>query len=121
MANPSYEPLNPEPPDPRFVETTTHRGTPTRDGAVDPRAHDFMGPTNAGKANPHGPLVVNGVPESALPQVSDEAAVRTQEDYDAAEAAKESQGQDTDKDKVERAVDEKSADSDKGRKAPKLP
>ena len=33
-------------------------GTPLRDAAVDPRPWDFLPPTNAGKADPHGPLVV---------------------------------------------------------------
>lgn len=33
-------------------------GTPLRDAAVDPRARDFLAPTNAGEADPHGPLVV---------------------------------------------------------------
>lgn len=47
-----------EPADPREV-STRRVGTPVRDGAVDPRKGDFLGPTNAGKANPHGPLVVS--------------------------------------------------------------
>jgi hypothetical protein len=29
-----------------------------RDAAVDPRPEDFLPPTNAGQANPHGPEVV---------------------------------------------------------------
>lgn len=33
-------------------------GTPLRDAAVDPRPEDFLAPVNAGKADPHGPLVV---------------------------------------------------------------
>jgi hypothetical protein len=37
---------------------TTKVGTPLRDGAVDPRPGDFLPPTNAGLADPHGPLVV---------------------------------------------------------------
>jgi hypothetical protein len=50
----------PEPADPRKIARTgPHRmGTPLRDAAVDPRPEDFLPPTNAGKANPHGPLVV---------------------------------------------------------------
>lgn len=48
----------PEPPDPRFVGTETN-GTPLRDAAVDPRPGDFLPPTNAGQANPHGPEVVS--------------------------------------------------------------
>lgn len=39
-------------------------GTPLRDGAVDPRPDDYLGPSNAGEADPHGPLVVNpGLPD----------------------------------------------------------
>jgi hypothetical protein len=33
-------------------------GAPLRDAAVDPRPDDYLPPTNAGKADPHGPLVV---------------------------------------------------------------
>lgn len=44
--------------DPRKV-TTTLVGTPLRDAAVDPEDGDFLAPTNAGEANPHGPDVVN--------------------------------------------------------------
>jgi hypothetical protein len=44
--------------DPRKV-TTTLVGTPLRDAAVDPKDGDFLAPTNAGEANPHGPDVVN--------------------------------------------------------------
>lgn len=34
-------------------------GTRLRDAAVDPRPQDFLPPTNAGEADPHGPLVVS--------------------------------------------------------------
>jgi hypothetical protein len=48
--------------DPRTL-TNTQVGTKTRDGAVDPRPKDFLGPINAGEAgeagNPHGPNVVS--------------------------------------------------------------
>lgn len=48
--------------DPRTIEDE-HLGTRLRDGAVDPRPGDFLGPTNAGAegelGNPHGPTVVN--------------------------------------------------------------
>lgn len=48
--------------DPRTVKVQKI-GTPLRDGAVDPRPEDFLGPSNAGKpgelGNPHGPHVVN--------------------------------------------------------------
>jgi hypothetical protein len=37
----------------------TKVGSPLRDGAVDPEPHDFLPPTNAGKEDPHGPLVVS--------------------------------------------------------------
>lgn len=47
-----------QPADPREV-ATQRVGTPIRDGAVDPRPGDFLGPTNAGEANPHGTEVVN--------------------------------------------------------------
>jgi hypothetical protein len=33
-------------------------GTPARDAAVDPHPEDYLVPVNAGKADPHGPLVV---------------------------------------------------------------
>ena len=33
-------------------------GSPLRDAAVDPKPWDFLPPTNAGEADPHGPLVV---------------------------------------------------------------
>jgi hypothetical protein len=33
-------------------------GTSLRDAAVDPHSEDFLPPTNAGEADPHGPLVV---------------------------------------------------------------
>lgn len=52
-----------EPPDPREVGTDgdgiTVTGTRLRDAAVDPRPEDFLPPTNAGDANPHGPAVVS--------------------------------------------------------------
>lgn len=39
-------------------------GSRIRDGAVDPRDDDYLGPSNAGKANPHGPEVINpGLPD----------------------------------------------------------
>lgn len=48
----------PEPADPRKV-SDERVGTRTRDGAVDPHKGDFLGPTNAGKGNPHGSSVVS--------------------------------------------------------------
>lgn len=43
-------------------------GSRIRDGAVDPKPTDYLGPSNAGKAgeegNPHGPNVINpGLPD----------------------------------------------------------
>ena len=48
----------PEPPDPREVVDEVV-GTRLRDAAVDPEKGDFLAPTNAGKANPHGSTVVS--------------------------------------------------------------
>lgn len=48
----------PEPADPRDVGEV-QGGTRLRDAAVDPRPEDFLPPTNAGQANPHGPDVVS--------------------------------------------------------------
>ena len=46
-----------EAPDPRELEDVVV-GTRLRDAAVDPEPGDFLAPTNAGRENPHGPLVV---------------------------------------------------------------
>lgn len=48
----------PEPVDPRNL-TTTQLGSKLRDAAVDPKPVDFLAPSNAGEANPHGPAVVS--------------------------------------------------------------
>jgi hypothetical protein len=48
----------PQPLDPRTV-STEKVGDPVRDAAVDPREGDFLAPTNAGEANPHGTEVVS--------------------------------------------------------------
>ena len=49
--------------DPRDYVTPTRVGTPLRDGSVDPKDGDFLGPLNAGRegeeGNPHGPNVIN--------------------------------------------------------------
>ena len=49
--------------DPRDYVTPTRVGTPLRDGSVDPKDGDFLGPLNAGLegegGNPHGPNVLN--------------------------------------------------------------
>jgi hypothetical protein len=47
-----------QPLDPRKV-STEKVGDPVRDAAVDPREGDFLAPTNAGEANPHGSEVVS--------------------------------------------------------------
>ena len=49
----------PEPPDPREYAEPTQVGAKLRDAAVDPQPGDFLAPTNAGQANPHGPDVVS--------------------------------------------------------------
>jgi hypothetical protein len=51
-------PVDPEPADPREHQPE-HVGARLRDAAVDPRPEDFLPPTNAGEANPHGPAVVS--------------------------------------------------------------
>lgn len=52
-----------ESPDPRDIGTKGDGievvGTKLRDAAVDPKPTDFLPPTNAGQANPHGPEVVS--------------------------------------------------------------
>jgi hypothetical protein len=60
-----------EPADPRDVEPV-RVGSPMRDAAVDPRPGDYLPPTNAGEANPHGPAVVS--PE--IGAASDRTATR---------------------------------------------
>lgn len=44
--------------DARDYATSTPVGSHLRDAAVDPKPGDFLPPTNAGEANPHGPSVV---------------------------------------------------------------
>lgn len=45
--------------DPRDFDPVEQVGEPLRDAAVDPEPSDFLPPTNAGQANPHGPDVVS--------------------------------------------------------------
>ncbi|NUQ88956.1 MAG: hypothetical protein HOQ43_10890 [Glycomyces artemisiae] len=56
------EPVQPEgppvQPDSREVGSEQTVGERLRDAAVDPQPEDFLPPTNAGEADPHGPLVV---------------------------------------------------------------
>lgn len=51
------EPAAPAPGTPDNPEGVT-RGAPLRDAAVEPHRDDFLVPTNAGEADPHGPRVV---------------------------------------------------------------
>ena len=68
-------------------------GTRLRDAAVDPDAADFLPPTNAGKANPHGPEVVapgiHAVPPAPIVpgSVSSTAKVQERAETEVAEAA----------------------------------
>ncbi|MDQ1053177.1 hypothetical protein QE394_001105 [Arthrobacter sp. SORGH_AS 212] len=47
----------PESPDPRNLPEP--EASTLRDAAVDPKPEDFLAPTNAGEANPHGPEVIS--------------------------------------------------------------
>jgi hypothetical protein len=57
-----YDKMEPTGPDGKVVDprdvTEQPFGSRLRDAAVDPAPEDFLAPTNAGKANPHGPKVV---------------------------------------------------------------
>ncbi|MET7648367.1 hypothetical protein ABZS83_33045 [Streptomyces sp. NPDC005426] len=69
----------PEPPDPRKVGEVG--AAPLRDAAVDPRPSDYRAPTNAGEANPHGPLVVSpGITDGAPPAALADAEVNEAHD-----------------------------------------
>jgi hypothetical protein len=63
IGEPVDPPAAPEPVDPRTLGThgdgIAHVGPRLRDAAVDPQPGDFLVPTNAGAANPHGPLVAS--------------------------------------------------------------
>jgi hypothetical protein len=68
-------------------------GTPLRDAAVDPRPTDFLPPTNAGEADPHGPLVVapglHAAPPAPIrpgPVAVDDPVRQSAEESDLAEA-----------------------------------
>lgn len=45
-------------PNPRPEDIPIQEGTRIRDAAVDPLPTDFLPPTNAGEADPHGPEVI---------------------------------------------------------------
>lgn len=53
------QPDVPDPIDSRDIPDKTQVGTTLRDAAVDPEPEDFLPPTNAGEADPHGPEVVS--------------------------------------------------------------
>jgi hypothetical protein len=72
--------------DSRDYSTPTVVGTPLRDAAVDPWPEDFLPPTNAGSADPHGPDVVSpGI--HALPPTPIVPGPATPDDPDRQEAA----------------------------------
>lgn len=83
-----------EPPDPREVGQDGNGvevvGTRLRDAAVDPQPGDFLPPTNAGQASPHGPAVVSPGIHAAPPAPIAPGAVssnaRTQEQVETAVA-----------------------------------
>lgn len=61
-----------------------------RDAAVDPKPEDFLAPTNAGEANPHGPEVISPeihASEGVRPVKGGEVHVDDVEAQDAAETA----------------------------------
>lgn len=51
--------ISEQPVDSRGLSVPQVVGTPLRDAAVDPKSEDFLAPTNAGEADPHGPEVVS--------------------------------------------------------------
>lgn len=85
--SPAEPPAAAEPADPREVGDE-QVGTKLRDGAVDPRPGDFLAPTNAGDANPHGSDVVSPglhAVESVRPVKPGDVHVDDPEAQDAAE------------------------------------
>lgn len=81
-------PKAPESPDPRKIPEP--EASTLRDAAVDPRPEDFLAPTNAGKANPHGPDVVSPeihASEGARPVKGGDVHVGDTAKQDAAETA----------------------------------
>lgn len=78
-----------EPADPRNLDDG-QLGTPLRDAAVDPTSEDYLAPTNAGEANPHGPEVVSPeihASQGARPVKGGEVHVDDTAKQDAAETA----------------------------------
>jgi len=81
-------PKEPESPDQRDVPAP--EASTLRDAAVDPKPEDFLAPTNAGKANPHGPEVVSPelhASEGVRPVKGGEVHVDDVAKQDAAETA----------------------------------
>lgn len=81
-------PETPEAPDPRDVPDP--EASTLRDAAVDPEPGDFLAPTNAGEANPHGPDVVAPeihASEGARPVKAGDVHVEDTAKQDAAETA----------------------------------
>lgn len=81
-------PKEPESPDPRDLPAP--EASTLRDAAVDPKPEDFLAPTNAGEANPHGPEVVSPevhASEGVRPVKGGEVHVDDAEKQDAAETA----------------------------------
>lgn len=81
-------PKEPESPDPRNLPDP--EASTLRDAAVDPEPEDFLAPTNAGEANPHGPDVVSPeihASEGARPVKGGEVHVDDVDKQDAAETA----------------------------------
>lgn len=79
----------PEPADPREVGDE-QVGTKIRDAAVDPMDGDFLAPTNAGEANPHGSEVVSPevhASQGVRPVKGGEVHVGDPDAQDAAETA----------------------------------
>lgn len=75
-------------------------GTPARDAAIDPRPEDFLAPTNAGEADPHGPEVVSpglhgveGVRPVRPGDVADEPDVQEADETEHTEEAQAAEGE----------------------------
>lgn len=86
-------PEAPESPDPRNLPDPD--AATLRDAAVDPKPEDFLAPTNAGEANPHGPEVVSPeihASEGVRPVKGGDVHVGDAGKQDAAETAHTEQG-----------------------------
>lgn len=84
---PARAPVEPVQPDSRDIHAADSAvGSRLRDAAVNPRADDFLPPTNAGKADPHGPEVaapgLHAVPPAPIvpgPVIDDDPDQKDQE------------------------------------------